>query len=106
MATGANWPDALAGGALAGALGAPLVLVRPDSVPAVTVQALYGRRPWFVGVLGGPLAVLPAVATEVRLEPLVEVPWVGTAGSEPPAQVRAPRRPSRCRRARCAATSR
>lgn len=48
--------------------------MRPDSVPSVTVQALYGRRPWFVGVLGGPLVVLPAVATDVRLEPLVEVP--------------------------------
>jgi hypothetical protein len=31
MATGANWPDALAGGALMGTLGGPLMLARPGT---------------------------------------------------------------------------
>lgn len=67
VATGRNWPDALAGGALAGQLYAPLLLVQPTTVPTTTRETLQQRRPDYVGAFGGPAAVLPAALSQVRL---------------------------------------
>ena len=38
ISTGQNFPDALAGAAVAGKLGAPILLVRSDSIPGVTAS--------------------------------------------------------------------
>ncbi len=53
----ANFADALSGGALAGSLGAPVVLVRPDRVDQYTREALDYLNADEVVVLGGPAAV-------------------------------------------------
>lgn len=57
VATGADFPDALAAGPLAAATGAPLLLVTADEVPAVTAAALDGLAPAEVVVVGGEGAV-------------------------------------------------
>ncbi|KUG58407.1 hypothetical protein AVL62_10870 [Serinicoccus chungangensis] len=67
VATGRNWPDALAGGALAGQVDSPMLLVRPDGVPTQTRQSLQVRRPGYVGAFGGPAAILPVALQQVRL---------------------------------------
>lgn len=61
VATGTNFPDALAGGPAAGYFGAPVLLTRPDVVPDdVRVElSLLGAKG--VVVLGGPSAVNAAV---------------------------------------------
>lgn len=67
VATGLNWPDALAGAARAGATDSPVLLVRPSNVPAVTWAALDRLEPGRIFVLGGPLAVGDVVLEELRL---------------------------------------
>ncbi len=57
VTTGANFPDAVAGTAAAAHLGAPLLLVRPDGVPAATARELQRLRPDAVLVLGGDAAL-------------------------------------------------
>jgi spore germination protein YaaH len=54
VATGADFPDALAGAAAAGHLGAPLLLVTRDSVPTATALELARLQPGRVVILGGP----------------------------------------------------
>jgi putative cell wall-binding protein len=57
IATGRNWPDALGGAALAGALDAPILLVGRDVVPEVTraeISRLGARK---AIILGGTAAV-------------------------------------------------
>ncbi len=61
VASGAGFPDALAGGAAAAARHAPVLLVQPDAVPAATATALDRLAPTTVEVLGGPGAVSDAV---------------------------------------------
>lgn len=63
VATGADFPDALAASARAGALDAPVLLVRPDRVPAATVGELERLSPTTIRVLGGESAVSAEVAT-------------------------------------------
>jgi putative cell wall-binding protein len=53
VATGANFPDALTGGVLAGVTGAPLVLARTECLPASTWQRLAAWAPSQVTLLGG-----------------------------------------------------
>ncbi|MDV3223531.1 cell wall-binding repeat-containing protein, partial [Intrasporangium sp.] len=62
VATGANFPDALAGGPLGGHLGGPVLLTRKDSLPSVTANELLRLAPRRVIVLGGTGAVSTAVA--------------------------------------------
>jgi hypothetical protein len=52
VATGLNFPDALAGAAAAGKVGAPLLLVTRDSLPAATAAELARLRPGRIIVLG------------------------------------------------------
>jgi hypothetical protein len=54
VATGANFPDALAGAAAAGHVGAPLLLVTRDGVPAATAAELARLQPGRIVILGGP----------------------------------------------------
>ncbi|GAA5159629.1 cell wall-binding repeat-containing protein [Ornithinimicrobium tianjinense] len=61
VASGEMFPDALAGGAVAGAEGAPVLLVRSGAVPAPTRTALGILQPQQIVVLGGEQAVSEAV---------------------------------------------
>lgn len=57
LASGRDFPDALAGAALAGAESVPVLLTRPDGLPGATSAALSELRPGQVIVLGGDTAV-------------------------------------------------
>ena len=57
IATGLAFPDALAAVPLAGAIGAPILLVEPENVPVVTRDAVRARAPSGITVVGGPPAV-------------------------------------------------
>jgi putative cell wall-binding protein len=61
IATGANWPDALGGTALAGALNGPVLLVGTDVVPAVVSQEIDRLGATNAIILGGTSAVGDAV---------------------------------------------
>ena len=61
VASGTTFPDALSGGVAAGLDGAPLLLVRPSSVPEVTATELMRLRPGRIVVLGGTAAISDTV---------------------------------------------
>jgi len=62
VATGENFPDALAGSAAAGAgAGGPVLLVKPTSVPAETAAELTRLKPTVIVVLGGTAAISAGV---------------------------------------------
>ena len=65
VASGQNFPDAMAGSARAGALDAPVLLVRHGSVPTATAAELERLQPDQIRVLGGTKAVSDAVVTEL-----------------------------------------
>lgn len=64
----AKLPDALAGGAAVGNVGGPLLLTRPDSLPAETVGYISAHKATLkqVYVFGGEASVYPAVATQLN----------------------------------------
>jgi len=62
VASGADFPDALAAGPLAAAARAPLLLTAPGAVPPATAAALAELDPDRVTVLGGPGAVAETTA--------------------------------------------
>jgi putative cell wall-binding protein len=70
VATGENFPDALAGAAAAGSLGAPVLLVRPGSLPDSIRDALTEGfpqiRPSRFIVLGDERAVSNTVVDEIK----------------------------------------
>ncbi|WP_066039538.1 cell wall-binding repeat-containing protein [Herbiconiux solani] len=53
VASGENFPDALAGGAVAGLRGAPVLLVQRDAIPAAVQTELARLRPGKIVILGG-----------------------------------------------------
>jgi putative cell wall-binding protein len=63
VATGENFPDALAGVAAAGSGGGPVLLTKPGELPAETAAELGRLRPGRIVVLGGTSVISPAVAT-------------------------------------------
>jgi putative cell wall-binding protein len=63
VAFGGNFPDALAGAAAAGRLGAPLLLVQADAIPPPTAAELIRLGPNTIVVLGGTAVISPAVET-------------------------------------------
>lgn len=66
VATGADFPDAIAGGAVAAATAAPLLLVpRDGGVPPSVTTELGRLRPAAIQVLGGRAAISDAVAALV-----------------------------------------
>jgi len=65
VGTGLGYADALAAAAVAGAVGCPLLITRPDAVPPATASALGAIQSDRVVVLGGLTAVTPQ--TELRL---------------------------------------
>jgi putative cell wall-binding protein len=66
IASGANFPDALAGGPVAYAEGLPLLLVQPDSIPSATESALTDLGVEQVVILGGTAAVSDAVQADLE----------------------------------------
>jgi peptidoglycan-N-acetylglucosamine deacetylase len=66
VATGADFPDALSGGAAAAAQGAPVLLTRPGSLPASARAQIQRLAPTRIVLLGGTGAVSSAVETELR----------------------------------------
>lgn len=65
IASGANYPDALAAGSAAARDEAPILLVKPDSVGTQTAAELDRLQPAAIQVLGGPAAVSTAVETQL-----------------------------------------
>src|SRR5690606_14549102 len=65
IANGLNFPDALAGGAVAARDGNPILLVTPGSIPAATRAELERLDPQEIVILGETGAVSAAVATEL-----------------------------------------
>ncbi len=66
VATGASFPDALAGGAAAGRQGGPVLLVAPTSLPGATRTELQRLKPGRIVVLGGTGAVSDGVLAGLR----------------------------------------
>jgi putative cell wall-binding protein len=66
LAIGTNFPDALAGGAAAGALGSPVVLTATNALLPVTAAELTRLAPRRAVVLGGPTLVSEAVVVATR----------------------------------------
>jgi subtilisin family serine protease/putative cell wall-binding protein len=66
VATGASFPDALAGGPAARIGGGPLLLTAPAQLPAATAGELARLRPGRIVVLGGAGAVSNAVLEALR----------------------------------------
>jgi putative cell wall-binding protein len=67
LATGGNFPDALAGAAVAGRDGVPILLTATSSLPAATVTELKRLNPTKVVLLGGPGSVSHSVAVATSL---------------------------------------
>ena len=67
LATGQDWPDALAGAALAGDRQNPVLLVQQGLIPAVTWDELDRLNPASVVVLGGSSVVSTGVQNQLRL---------------------------------------
>ncbi|WP_417503577.1 cell wall-binding repeat-containing protein, partial [Microbacterium sp.] len=67
LASGADYPDALAGAAAAGFLHAPVLLTAPDALPSEIAAALRRLAPSTVIALGGAGSVSDAVLESARL---------------------------------------
>lgn len=65
VSTGGNFPDALAAGAVAGIVGAPILLVSATGVPDATATELRRLAPRTIVVLGGEAAVPPSVEQDL-----------------------------------------
>ena len=65
LATGGNFPDALAGGPAGADLDAPILLTATDHLPDATLTELRRLAPDTVIVLGGPVAVSDTVLAQV-----------------------------------------
>ena len=57
VAVGTDFPDALAGAAISGVAGGPLLLVEADDIPGAAANELTRLSPDQIVVLGGPAAV-------------------------------------------------
>jgi 5'-nucleotidase len=66
IASGADFPDALAGGAVATRDGVPVLLTRPNALPSAVAGALGYLNPTDVVILGGPTAVNARVEAEIK----------------------------------------
>ncbi len=68
VATGRDFPDALAAGAAAGAAGAPVLLVEQNSIPAQTMAELERLDPNKIYVVGGSAVISQSVVNELNDE--------------------------------------
>jgi putative cell wall-binding protein len=67
IASGQSFPDALAGAAIAGMVGSPVLLTRPDVLPTPIANEIKRLKPSKVIILGGTGAVSGAVETSLLL---------------------------------------
>ena len=69
LATGANFPDALAAGAVGGSIGAPVVLVNgsASTLDAATTTLLEDLGVTSLRIAGGPVSVSPGIETAAGL---------------------------------------
>jgi len=67
VATGSNFPDALAGSAVAGNFGMPMLLVRQNTIPQATADELQRLNPDRIFVLGGDGVVSEGVRSQLQL---------------------------------------
>lgn len=74
VATGLEYADALAASAAASLSGSPVLLVRPDGIPATVATEIERMQPITIKVLGGDAAVSPGARAELAdLAATVEV---------------------------------
>jgi putative cell wall-binding protein len=66
LASGLNFPDALSGAAVAGAVGAPLYVIPPSCVPGYVLEDIANFGATEVRIFGGPASVTPAAAALTR----------------------------------------
>lgn len=66
VATGTDYPDALAGSALAASQGVPVMLSKPHDLPTVVLDAMIAMSPAHVTILGGKAALDDAVEAELE----------------------------------------
>ncbi|GAA1160875.1 cell wall-binding repeat-containing protein [Ornithinicoccus hortensis] len=66
VATGQDWPDALAGAARAADTDVPVLLVKQDSIPEATWTELDRLDPGRIFLLGGTAAISEGVADQLR----------------------------------------
>ncbi|WP_162802889.1 cell wall-binding repeat-containing protein [Ornithinimicrobium avium] len=79
VASGVNFPDALAAGPVAGLAQGPILLTRPGSLPSVVAAELARLRPETVTVVGGPTAVSVETVAAIRAASGAQVVRVGGA---------------------------
>lgn len=65
VASGENWPDALGGAGLSGAVGGPLLLTSAKGLPAATTAQIRRLKPQRVYVLGGAGSVSDTVERQI-----------------------------------------
>jgi putative cell wall-binding protein len=65
VATGTDYPDALAAGPVASHLGGPLLLTRPDTLPADVAAEVRSLAPATIVIAGGTKAVSPTVEQQL-----------------------------------------
>ncbi len=86
LATGLNFPDALAGGAVAGIAGTPILLAQPTCIPAQVNAEIDRLNPQQVIVLGGTSVLSDAVVNRATCPPptTTTTPPVTTPPTTPP----------------------
>lgn len=84
IATGFNFPDALAGAALAGQIGAPLFTVLPECAPASVHAAITSISPIKTAVMGGSNVVSESAAANVKCLPSAPTPLPTPTPTQPP----------------------
>ena len=63
LATGENFPDALSGSAMAGALRAPLFIVRPDCIPQDVINTINALGAQQITMIGSSVVLKDTAAT-------------------------------------------
>jgi len=79
IAVGTNFPDALAGAAVAGRLGGPILLVKPTSIPAIVRSELKRLRPGRLVILGGTGTLSAGLESELAAAGSSDVTRIGGA---------------------------
>lgn len=85
LASGTNYPDALAGAAAAGFNQAPILLAKQNALPGETAAALRELKPSRIVALGGPGAISDSVLKNARLSTRVSTNtsrWSGASRYE------------------------
>jgi hypothetical protein len=77
LAAGTSFPDALAGGLLSQAYGAPILLTGKDSIPSATAAEISRRVKPTVIILGGEGAVGPGVVSALGVLGITDIERIG-----------------------------